>query len=67
MRTHQLTATVPVAAGTGGPVCETRQFSALGPSLVALAASLTTHGVAAAMVGIGVYLRTPWIGYTRPG
>ena len=57
---HQLTATVRVASGAGEPECETREFSALGPGLDALAAWLTSHGIeAAAMEGTGVYWRAP--------
>ena len=57
----EITATVRVCDGPGGPVCETKAFSALPDGLEALVAWLTSHDVsAAAMEGTGIYWRAPW-------
>ncbi len=57
----EITSTVRLCDGPGDPVCETKAFSALPEGLEALAAWLTSHGVAAAaMEGTGIYWRAPW-------
>lgn len=64
----QVTATMRLCVGSGEPVIETREFSALPSGLDALVAWLESHAVeAAAMEGTGVYWRAPWERLTDAG
>ena len=64
----EITATVRLCEGEGGPAMETRCFSTLPSGLDEMAAWLTGHGVeAAVMEGTGVYWQAPFAAVEAAG